>query len=248
MNNKLVAGVAALLALGTAGMAKADLITNGNFSQSSYAPGVNSHQFGTGYGGQGVTGWTGNGGYGLYFQSNPTIPVRPQRNITAVTVPAPNICMAPPANSPPIPHSWRSTATRRSAVETRSRRQSTAWSPASSTRSPSIGARTSFGAVTVATTEQLQVSLGSQTLLTPVISDMSPPASAAGRASTLMFTATSTSEVLTFLSLGTPDGLPPIAVLDNVSLTVPEPSSIGLLGAGLAFLGFTAARRRRNAL
>jgi len=46
-----------------------DVITNGSFSSSSY--GATNSQFGTGFGGQGVTGWTGNGGYNIYFGTSP---------------------------------------------------------------------------------------------------------------------------------------------------------------------------------
>lgn len=61
------------------------------------------------------------------------------------------------------------------------------------------------------------------------------------------FKATNTDQVLSFLSIGTPAGLPPVALLDGVSLTaaVPEPASWALLLFGFGSLGF-AARRRSN--
>ena len=62
------------------------------------------------------------------------------------------------------------------------------------------------------------------------------------------FTATGASEVLSFLSIGTPSGLPPIATLDDVSLTattpVPEPLSLAVLGAGVLGLGLVRRVRR----
>ena len=53
------------------------------------------------------------------------------------------------------------------------------------------------------------------------------------------------SEVLRFLAIGGPGGLPPVALLDGISLTaVPEPES--LLLVGIALLGLLAARRRQG--
>jgi hypothetical protein len=59
--------------------------------------------------------------------------------------------------------------------------------------------------------------------------------------------ATSTSEILGFLAIGTPYNQPPIAYLDGVSLTdvgvtpTPEPGYLALVGAGLA--GLFAVRK-----
>jgi len=65
---------------------------------------------------------------------------------------------------------------------------------------------------------------------------------------TVLFTATSTSQVLTFLSAGTPSGLPPMVALDGVSLVAaPEPASMAMMGSGLALLGYFQRRRQRRA-
>lgn len=59
----------------------------------------------------------------------------------------------------------------------------------------------------------------------------------------MTFTADSTSPILSFLSVGTPTGQPPFALLDGVSLeVVPEPSSC-LIGA-LTLSGLVLRRRR----
>lgn len=103
---------------------------------------------------------------------------------------------------------------------------------------------------TGATTDQLSVTFGGQTQSTAVISNVSQGFTGWLNQS-FNFTATSTSQVLSFLSIGTPDGLPPIAVLDGVSLVetpaVPEPATWALLITGFAFIG-AAARRRRAAV
>src|ERR1700743_3794852 len=66
MKMKITAAAVAFAAVAF-GQARPDtinLVTNGNFDQSSYSY---NNQFGTGYGGQGITGWTGGNGYQLYF-------------------------------------------------------------------------------------------------------------------------------------------------------------------------------------
>ncbi|MGH6911978.1 MAG: PEPxxWA-CTERM sorting domain-containing protein, partial [Phenylobacterium sp.] len=61
------------------------------------------------------------------------------------------------------------------------------------------------------------------------------------------FTATSNSQLLTFLSVGTPSGLPPIALLDGVSLTmVPEPSTWAMMLLGFGGIGAMIRRRRQT--
>ncbi len=63
------------------------------------------------------------------------------------------------------------------------------------------------------------------------------------------FTAHTTSQVLSFLAVGSPAGnLPPVAFLDGVSLTrVPEPGVWALMLMGFAGLGVALRRRRRVA-
>jgi hypothetical protein len=101
------------------------------------------------------------------------------------------------------------------------------------------GQQTGF---TGATTEQWQVGLGT----TLALSEANYQASAmfslpqggvgAWQAQTMYFTATAVSEVLSFLANGTPNGEPPIAFLDGVSV-VPEPASLVLMGVGMIGIG-----------
>lgn len=64
------------------------------------------------------------------------------------------------------------------------------------------------------------------------------------------FTADSASSVLSFLSIGTPQNLPPFAVLTGVSMTrnVPEPPELALFGFGLLGLGLLTVVARQRAL
>jgi hypothetical protein len=84
-----------------------------------------------------------------------------------------------------------------------------------------------------ATTEQLDVSFGGSEFDTPVLNDASHGFTG-WQTETTTFVATSTSETLSFLAVGTPAGIPPMSLLSNVSLTsTPEPSSLALLATGL---------------
>ena len=62
------------------------------------------------------------------------------------------------------------------------------------------------------------------------------------------FTAASATQTLRFLAVGGPGGLPPIAAIDNVSLTggVPEPAAWALMLVGFGGLGAALRHRRRR--
>jgi hypothetical protein len=62
---------------------------------------------------------------------------------------------------------------------------------------------------------------------------------------TFTFTATGTSQYLSFLALGTPTGVPPFSILDGVSMAaVPEPASWAMMIAGFGLVGGAIRRRR----
>lgn len=85
------------------------------------------------------------------------------------------------------------------------------------------------------TTEQWQVSFGGAMQLSSLFS-LAQGGVGPWQQQTMVFQASTASQVLSFLALGTPNGAPPISFLDGVSLTetVPEPVTLSLLGVGLA--------------
>ena len=98
---------------------------------------------------------------------------------------------------------------------------------------------------TSATTEQWQVTLGNELHSTPIINN--PGQGFTGWLSqSLTYTATSTSEVLSFLAAGTPSGAPPFSLLDGVSImAVAEPASwMTLVVAVLSIIGVAQLKRR----
>jgi hypothetical protein len=94
------------------------------------------------------------------------------------------------------------------------------------------------------TTEQWQVSLGGSTQTSGLLTNAA--ASFTGWSSqTLVFGATATSELLTFVALGNPTGAPPFVLLDGVSVAVvPEPAAYALFATAL--LGLLVVGRRRS--
>jgi hypothetical protein len=99
-----------------------------------------------------------------------------------------------------------------------------------------------------AQTEQWSVSLGNQTQSTSVYQNTSHGFSG-WKKETFTFTANSANEVLSFLAVGTPTGVPPFSLLDGVELTaaVPEPETWAMLGMGLGLMGFVSRRRKAKA-
>ena len=99
-----------------------------------------------------------------------------------------------------------------------------------------------------ATTEQWKVSLGNETQSTAIKNNVNHGFTG-WQKETFTFTASGASEVLSFLAVGTPTGVPPFSLLDGVSMTaaVPEPQTWGMLGLGLGLVGFAARRRKAKA-
>ncbi len=95
------------------------------------------------------------------------------------------------------------------------------------------------------TTERWSVSFGGDNWLS---NEFQLPQGGVGpwQAQSHTFTATATSQVLSFLASGTPGGAPPISFLDGVSLeaAVPEPATWALMLGGFGLVG--GAMRRRT--
>ena len=248
MHSKAILGslvTAAVLALD--GVAQASpMVANGGFELSSYSA---SSQFGANSFGQGVTGWTGTG-YELYFVggTQTTVSAANQYN-DPKTYLRPNVTTSPDGGS-------------FVAMDGDSSFQGGSASTAGATISQTIngltpGLRYDVGFYWAAselldrtgnTTERLAVDFGSDAQTTATVSVLSGGFSG-WMQQTFRFTASSASEVLKFLSFGTPTGSPPVALLDGVSVvqTVPEPASWATLVLGLAVLGGTLRTLRRKA-
>ncbi len=100
------------------------------------------------------------------------------------------------------------------------------------------------------TTDKWTASLGAQSFDTSIVSLPSHGFSGWSQ-QTFNYTASSASEVLSFLATGTPNGVPPFALLDGVSLvdttSVPDSAATGVL-FGLSALALLAAPRLRRQL
>lgn len=256
--------MATLLAVGAVGIAHAtpNLVLNGNFSNQSSTTnpaqfGSNSGGgtiFGTGsctYGGQTVANWTGNGGYLISYPdlaSTSTEPCTQWSGETQTLSPI-NTTGLPAGTTDvsfvgmdgidsPIPHG---------------------------SISQTINGLTSGAKYTVSfywgntqllnrtgdTTEYLTVSLGGQSFDT-VTNSIGTHGWSDWAPVSFTFTPDSSTgagwNVLSFLSVGTPNSLPPFAVLTGVSMTqnVPEPPELAMFGSGLLGLGLLIVFARRR--
>ena len=97
------------------------------------------------------------------------------------------------------------------------------------------------------TTEQWKVSFGNQQIDTAVLTNESHGFTG-WRQESFSFTATSVSQVLSFLAVGTPNGEPPFSLLDGVTVSgaVPEPATWAMMILGMGAVGATSRLRRRQ--
>lgn len=97
-----------------------------------------------------------------------------------------------------------------------------------------------------ATSEYWNVSIASQTFNSPTY-NLPSQGFSGWMNQTETFTATSATEILSFLAMGSPSGLPPVLLLDGVKITpisVPEPSTMALGGFATLMVGLMARRKR----
>ena len=236
MKHILAAAVAAFAI--TAGSAQAaELIQNGSFETSSYS---HNTQFGADFGGQGVANWTGLGGNHLqfYYLHNPTSENATNQFGDPKGYFYPSFDTLSPDGGAFIgldgdsDYSGQISQTENGLEIGKSYKLTFNW------------AASQLINRTGATTEFLRVGFGDQSFDTETLAVPSGGFSGWKNGS-FTFTATQASQVLSFLSVGTPNGLPPIAALDGVSLTaVPEPAVWSMMLMGFAGLGAMIRRRR----
>ena len=246
------------IAVSSIAFAGSNLVTNGDFSQntaSGLPSGVNSFEFGDTYKyGQAVTGWTsttapgaGAGAFNVYFQpdhafSGPTA-ISPDTRYTSSEV------QYLWTNGPTADPNGGAFVALDGDVNARGILSQTinGLTPGAKYDLTFDWAAAQFADRSGDTTEQLQVTFGKQTLSTAVVSN--PSHSAQGWfVEHFQFTADSASQTLSFLSVGTPTGLPPVALLDGVSLTsaAPEPATWALMMVGIGAIGGLLRSRRRS--
>ncbi len=242
-----VAGILALA--GSASAAPINLVTNGDFSQTTY---TKNQEFGERWGGQGVTGWTGNDGLVLFYFGG-----------TATTQAAATLGAPFGKVNPLNVLSGVAGSTTGGNLVALDGDVKVRGGISQMIENLIIGHEYTltfeWGASQMktekgATTEKLEVSFGDETYTTQTLSNKTH--SFTGWVTeTFTFTAKDTSALLDFLSVGTPSGLPPIAVLSNISLydtteeqAVPEPATLALLTVASGALLLGIARRRRQGL
>lgn len=249
-------GLAAVLATGSIGLAHAtalNLVTNGGLDQitnGKTAPTQFGSRHGTAsgcaWGHQFISNWKGNSGYEIWYpnaQAASTVSACTQWG-NAATQRLPTLVTAPPIVTDAFVGLDGSENIRGGISQTINNlvagdRYTVQFWWASTQEMSRTGP----------TTEQIQVSLGGQTFLTPA-NNIGTRGWSGWTPVSFTFTADSTSEILNFLSIGTPGSYPPFAVLTGISMyqVVPEPPVLGLFGGGLLGLGLLAFTTRRRAL
>ena len=238
---RTLASAAALCLLATAASA-ANLVSNGNFDQL-LVPGY-SAEFGDRFPSQQVTGWATNG-YNFVFTpgSADTSGANGEYGFLGLWGPGDGSANGLPATSPAGGNYLAFDGAYATGPLTQT---VSGLTPGQRTYVSFYWAAAQQYGYTSSTTEQFQVSLGGDTQSTAVLDN--PNHGFSGwRQQVMTFIPTSSSEVLSFLALGTPNGVPPFALLDGVSVSdSPEPAAWLLLACGLLALFGYGRRHRRS--
>jgi hypothetical protein len=240
--------LAALAMFGARSAAAQNLVTNGSFTQFSSTP-TSSFQFGTaGYTPpQTLTDWTSTGYNFVFLPSS-----------TAATGEYGALSLWSPVSSPASANGFTNASptggnfvAADGDYQTASITQTINGLTIGQTYAVSFawaGAQQSGAGYTSATSDYWTVSL-LNTVASTSQSFNTPTVTVAGEGfsgwmnQSFQFTATNTSEELSFLATGTP-AVPPFALLANVSMTVPEPSGLALTATAIAGLVVLCRRRR----
>ena len=245
MKMKIAAAAIAFAAFAF-GQARADqinLVTNGNFDQSSYSY---NNQFGAGYGGQGVTGWTGGNGYQLYFfNGTATVDSANSQYDNGYNTGSEKFYTMPGSPTGGSGNFVALDGDQTNGIQGSISQTISGLTVGANYVLTFDWATGQLQSRTGATTENVKVIFGNQSFTTQTLNTASQ-GSDPWLQQTVLFTASSATETLTFLAQGTPTGLPPMVALDGISVVAaPEPASIAVMGSGLLLLGYFYRRRRQ---
>lgn len=238
---------AALLTTGAARQVQAtSLVLNGSF-ETLLQPGV-SAQFGAGYSSQQVTNWT-TSGYNFVFapgtaDTTGTAQAVGQYGGLSLWGPNDGAANGLPAYSPDGGNYIGADGAYDVAAITQTL---TGLSPGSVAVVSFDWAGAQQYNYTGVTTEQWIVGFGNEpTQATAAVQNLNHGFTG-WMQQTFSFAITSTTAVLSFLAVGTPNGEPPFSLLDGVSLIqVPEPATWAILLSGVGLAGLASRRRVRR--
>ncbi len=249
----VILGVALLtVAVEPAMAGPTELVLNGSFENSTY---TTNNEFGSSVGNvtksgvsQGITGWTGNGGYDLYFLAGT------QSTQNAVSRYGGTRELLWPSVNALSPSGGNFVALDGDTTIQGGLSQTVGgFVPGQRYLLSFYWAGGQLQSAQGITTDSLIVSAGSDLAVTTPIVTNASEGFVPWMQQRYGFTATATTELLTFLSAGTPNGAPPMALLDGVSIiqVVPEPATFAVVVAGLAVAGLLRRRssnvgRRRS--
>ncbi len=234
-------GAAAVFAVAPAPAHATPVINNGSFETTTATA---STEFGTRYGGQVVANWT-TGGYNFLFKpgtADTTGAVNEYSGPLKLWGPGDGSANGLPATSP---DGGNFIGADGAYAQAPIQQTITGLDVNSVARVTFYWAGAQQYNFDAATTEAWQVTLGNETHSTQVVNNVTHGFTG-WQKTTLSFVVTSATEVLSFLALGTPTGVPPFSLLDGVSITeIPEPASMMLLGTGFVLAGLVSRRRGR---